>query len=312
MTEALQALQQLIREAPRVWIESTDRANKEPGSEWDLGRCLWSPTRYEDGKDRYSFMRLPAAGHAVLHFVTDHWPDGSHEKRVQGFSEVIGSAIETAEEPPRAGRWAGRRSYYRIPLNNYLPLQPALSLRTLEDVYANEILAEIAEDAPRYFPFIRYRQTVRLAQGAYLSEATPKLVSLIMAALGIEDAETAEHEPSNPNHEDFAEGQRRRRETYFFSRNPRLARAAKEAYGYRCMVCEFDFAARYGELGARFIECHHLDPLSERAEGEWTAEMVTQLDRVAVLCSNFHRMVHRKRPPLTLDELRSHVASHCL
>ncbi len=101
---------------------------------------------------------------------------------------------------------------------------------------------------------------------------------------------------------------RRARESYFFARNPRLARDAKAAYGYTCQGCGFNFAEHYGDLGAGYIECHHLNPLSERSETEWSEEVVSTLDDVAVLCSNCHRMVHRRRPALTLAELRARVS----
>ena len=34
-------------------------------------------------------------------------------------------------------------------------------------------------------------------------------------------------------------------------------------YGYKCSACGFDFEATYGQLGHRYIECHHLNPLSD-------------------------------------------------
>ena len=307
----LLSIRKRLLSAPNVWVESTERANKEPGSPYDLGKVLWSPTRYGDGKDRYAIMRQPRPSDEVLHFVTDKWSDGITDKRIAGISAVAGTVEETGEEPPRAGQWAGRSSYYRIALTDYLPLQPVLPVRELEHAYTNEIVSEIIDDRPRYYPFSRYREGVRLAQGAYLSRATPRLVQLVLSAMGIEASAGLSAAPAPEDHkmlhEEFAEGQRRRREAYFFARHPDLARAAKAHYGFRCMVCRFDFELTYGELGRGYIECHHLNPLSERAEADWTDELVTRLDDVAVVCANCHRMLHRQRPALAPLDLRDRL-----
>jgi 5-methylcytosine-specific restriction enzyme A len=86
-------------------------------------------------------------------------------------------------------------------------------------------------------------------------------------------------------------------------RNKRLVRQAKlkarEKYGkLACSVCSFDFAAFYGDLGEGFLECHHTTPLSELPSGR-----PTRLSEIALVCSNCHRMIHRKRPWLTVTEL---------
>lgn len=65
-----------------------------------------------------------------------------------------------------------------------------------------------------------------------------------------------------------------------------------------CEVCGFDFRERYGERGVGFIECHHIRPVSELVEPRKTT-----LEDLALLCANCHRMVHAKRPWLSIDQL---------
>jgi len=67
-----------------------------------------------------------------------------------------------------------------------------------------------------------------------------------------------------------------------------------------CQVCGFSFLDKYGELGAGFIEAHHLFPISQLTE---TTE--TKIEDLALVCSNCHRMLHRRRPWLSLDELKT-------
>ena len=67
----------------------------------------------------------------------------------------------------------------------------------------------------------------------------------------------------------------------------------------RCEVCQFDFELFYGPRGHGFIECHHNRPVSELLEG---GEMIRLRD-LSLLCSNCHRMAHRAKPWLSIDEL---------
>jgi 5-methylcytosine-specific restriction protein A len=71
-----------------------------------------------------------------------------------------------------------------------------------------------------------------------------------------------------------------------------------------CEACSFDFALRYGSAGDGFIECHHTRPASELKPGD-----KTKMSDLALLCSNCHRMGHRKRPWLSLDRLRDLIRS---
>ena len=74
---------------------------------------------------------------------------------------------------------------------------------------------------------------------------------------------------------------------------------AKKAFGYVCQACGFDFEKKYGEVGKNYIECHHKNPLSEQSD-----LTPSTLDDVCMLCSNCHRMIHRTRPAMSLEQLR--------
>jgi 5-methylcytosine-specific restriction protein A len=77
----------------------------------------------------------------------------------------------------------------------------------------------------------------------------------------------------------------------------------KQGGSLTCEVCAFDFKTEYGELGDGFIECHHTKPLETLQPGS-----KTHVRDLALVCSNCHRMIHRRRPWLTIGELRQHVA----
>jgi 5-methylcytosine-specific restriction enzyme A len=70
-----------------------------------------------------------------------------------------------------------------------------------------------------------------------------------------------------------------------------------------CEICDFDFEAKYGIRGRDFIECHHTRPIAALAVGG-----KTHINDLALVCSNCHRMIHRRQPWLSLDELRNMIA----
>ena len=81
----------------------------------------------------------------------------------------------------------------------------------------------------------------------------------------------------------------------------------KKVLGH-CLKWQIDvFATRpfdpsekvYGQLGTEYIEVHHLRPVAD-AGGSHLINPKTDLKPV---CSNCHRMLHRRRPALSIDEL---------
>ncbi|MDY3520502.1 HNH endonuclease [Riemerella anatipestifer] len=103
----------------------------------------------------------------------------------------------------------------------------------------------------------------------------------------------------------FPEGKKRLRQHIARERNPRLIRLAKKKFINEkgrlfCEVCDFDFEKEYGELGKDFIEGHHSKPISELKENE-----ETKIEDIVMVCSNCHKMLHRKRPWLNKEELKN-------
>jgi 5-methylcytosine-specific restriction protein A len=80
---------------------------------------------------------------------------------------------------------------------------------------------------------------------------------------------------------------------------------AMQAHGkLACEACAFNFEGTYGDRGVGFMECHHTVPLRALMPGSRT-----RLDQLALVCSNCHRMIHRRSPWLSMAELHSLAAS---
>ncbi|MFH7002095.1 HNH endonuclease [Flavobacterium bizetiae] len=78
----------------------------------------------------------------------------------------------------------------------------------------------------------------------------------------------------------------------FKERKPELiakAKAvAKKENRLFCEVCNFNFEIEYPMIGSGFIECHHRFPISTGGLRK------TKIEDLALVCSNCHRMLHRK------------------
>ncbi len=102
--------------------------------------------------------------------------------------------------------------------------------------------------------------------------------------------------------EEYFEGAAKKRFTNYYERNPKLRAAAIACHGTKCMVCGFDFGEAYGRQGSGYIEVHHLRPVSSLKE----KTHVNPRTDMAVVCSNCHRMIHRRKSSvLSLEELKA-------
>lgn len=136
-----------------------------------------------------------------------------------------------------------------------------------------------------------------------LDEMEDFFEELLSLALSRQKADTLD--PSRPPiREGFPEGKLKERLHRARERNQEPIRQAKQIAlardgCLRCACCKFDFEEVYGNLGKDFIEGHHIKPVSSlHIDGE-----LTQVEDIALVCSNCHRMLHRRRPWLGTKQL---------
>ena len=113
-----------------------------------------------------------------------------------------------------------------------------------------------------------------------------------------------------PEDEDaFAEGADAYKQHRTIERNSKLSALAKKLRlqrdgALKCEGCDFDFAAKYGERGAGYIEAHHTTPVSQ-----FKGTRLTKVSELALVCANCHRMLHRSNPVLDVAGLRALIIS---
>jgi len=136
-------------------------------------------------------------------------------------------------------------------------------------------------------------------------ERCAKVAVAIVAALS--STETLAPEDRDQSFQEAPEGRLLTRVHRVRERNQKLVEAKKQrslknGKGLICEGCGFDFEGTYGKRGAGFIECHHTKAVESLVEGDRT-----RIDDLALVCANCHRMIHRERPWLTMEQLANLV-----
>lgn len=85
-----------------------------------------------------------------------------------------------------------------------------------------------------------------------------------------------------------------------YERNTVARRICIEHYGAACCICGFDFGDRFGEIGQGFIHVHHLVEVASIGK-EYKVDPIEDLRPV---CPNCHAMLHRRRPPYSIQEIQ--------
>lgn len=96
------------------------------------------------------------------------------------------------------------------------------------------------------------------------------------------------------------EGEKRLRLHLDSERKPQNVKAKKQsAASLNCEICGFSFLHFYGHVAGDYCEVHHLIPLKSLK-----GATPINLNDLAILCSNCHRVVHMRYPPYGLQEVR--------
>lgn len=115
---------------------------------------------------------------------------------------------------------------------------------------------------------------------------------------------TTQDEFFEKNNTNYTEGSVKQITVNAYERNSQARKKCLEHWKYSCKCCNFNFELTYGELGKEFIHVHHIKPLSE-IKAEYELNPITDLIPV---CANCHAMLHRKNPPLTIEDLKNLLA----
>jgi len=109
-----------------------------------------------------------------------------------------------------------------------------------------------------------------------------------------------------PDNASLLEGSKRKITINAYERNPKARQECIAYYGPSCVVCGFNFAEAYGEVGEGFIHVHHLKQLTEIGD-EYEVNPVSDLRPV---CPNCHAIIHKGNPPYSIEEVKGFLRNH--
>jgi hypothetical protein len=101
--------------------------------------------------------------------------------------------------------------------------------------------------------------------------------------------------------EKLIEGEIRTVTTLSPERNPKARKQCLQEHGYRCAACDQNLEEIYGSLGREVIEVHHLNPLA-KSRGKHVVDPIKDSRPV---CPNCHTVIHSRKQPYLIDEIRS-------
>ena len=123
----------------------------------------------------------------------------------------------------------------------------------------------------------------------------------------IADVDVEEIFPDEVTEEDqtLLEGKTKKVSVNVYERNPIARQQCIDHYGYKCVICDFDFEEAYGDIGKSFIHVHHLIELSSIGD-EYSIDPINDLRPV---CPNCHAMLHKTKPAYTIEEIKQHLTN---
>jgi len=151
-----------------VFLEMTNKVHGGVG--WGLGKCLWSPEKTKDNKDRWKVMRGLQVDDLVIHSVKTR-----KGHMVIGTSKVESSSRIVDVEPPSANEWSGYGTYYRVDLKDYKQLE--------KPVYLQKFINDEA-DILSSFKKSFFTKDLKPAQ-KYVTQLEPVIADALINYLGI-------------------------------------------------------------------------------------------------------------------------------
>lgn len=151
------------------------------------------------------------------------------------------------------------------------------------------------------FDLVVRRGQLELGNGdgdsAKIAAWTQQVAAALIALLPLEETKTRE----DGIQAGFPEGSRTTVLVNRYERDRRNRAAALAIHGFACAACIADLGKIYGDAAAALIEVHHVTPVSRLGDGY----RVDPANDLVPLCSNCHRVAHRRDPPYTVAKLRA-------
>ncbi|SDH03668.1 HNH endonuclease [Desulfosporosinus hippei] len=190
----------------------------------------------------------------------------------------------------------------------FVPRGKAREIKVLfnNKIFSAEYRFEDQTDKSIVLQSIRFRKELKkefekvfpTPEGEFTIEVGSDLCHFIFSHIAV----TIEEDLDPECKDEYSEGKEYYRLHRMRERKSGVVKQAKKLFIKKhgrlfCEVCSADFPKIYGDRGNNFIEGHHRKLVSEMKEGD-----KTKIEDIAMLCSNCHRMIHKK-PIISVEDL---------
>jgi hypothetical protein len=270
-----------LKPVQRVFIEITNPIHGGVGSDWELGKRLWSPLYDSGNNEKWKIMRQIRIDDIILHLVK---VDGV-DYQVTGMSVVNSNHKITKEAPPVPGDWGGKSHYQYILLSNYSEFGSSLLTDDFFTTYKEDLkqIREKNDAEGNFFAYISKRDSLEVAE-KYLAECnddTYDLLSQYLSSKGIDYSESNDLEIPTSNEPGYPDKKPNRKfmRVSRLIRDTALSRRIKIKYKWVCQVCGGRIKLPDGNF---YAEGHHIQPLGKGHDG------LDVEDNIIILCPTHH------------------------
>lgn len=262
----------------KVFIEITNPVHG--GNGWEFGTCLWSPVYNKAGHRSWETMRKVSPSDIVIHLLHN-----KKEYNFAGVSKVTAAAEIITSEPPKAERWSGRESYYRVDLTQFLPVNNNVPISNFFKQFNDQLIQAFSSKTSGRF-YVHYKkERLQVAEGYIfqLNQDEYDLFSSFTSMINYNYSLSPEgaflptaNEPAYPDMSPPAKVSTIVSRTV---RDTKMSRDLKSSYNHICQICGRTITLPNGK---RYAEGHHLQPLGSSHNGPDIAE------NLLILCPFHH------------------------
>lgn len=91
-----------------------------------------------------------------------------------------------------------------------------------------------------------------------------------------------------------------------YERSNKARKECLDAHGYSCKVCDVLLSDKYGDLAFEFIHVHHLKKIADIGE----KYIINPINDLVPVCPNCHSIIHKAKPMLSIEELKSIITKN--
>lgn len=268
----------------QYWLEKTYPSKRAAE---DFTTLLLSPVSNSGGADIYTNMRMVVSNDIVFHLDQDTNLLVGYSRATDSYDEIL----------------INGESHYTINLEDFKAFENKIDIdKFLLEQAHQEILTQVKiNDKKEVFYQLR-DDKYSIKQGGYLTPLDERIVKLFENYLQVKFMQII----ANSEIVSYPEGANKYVTHKRKERSKKLIKLAKEYFKSKnegklfCEVCKFNFVEKYGKTGEDFIEAHHSLPVFQLNENHQST-----VNDIVLLCSNCHRMIHRKKEWLSIEELKA-------